>query len=130
MIASSKPRKQRLVRYTASNHQRQKFVHARIAKELASKLGVKRRSASVRKGDTVKIMSGDSRGKSGKVSSVDMHRAVVFIEGIARKNAKGKESLIPISASNVYITDMDLGDKLRAAKMQVAAKPSPEAKKQ
>ncbi len=120
MMQSSKPRKQRLFRYTASNHLRQKFVHARIAKELAKKLGVKKRNTAVRKGDTVKVMSGDSRGKSGKVSGVDMHRAVVFIEGITRKNAKGKESQVPISASNVYITDMDLGDKLRAAKMQVA----------
>lgn len=128
MIESSKPRKQRLFRYTASNHLRQKFVHARIAKELASKLGIKKRSAGVRRGDTVKVMSGASRGKSGKVVSVDLDRAVVFVEGITRKNAKGKESQIAISASNVYITDMDLSDKLRGAKMQVAKQPAVQAK--
>ncbi|MDE1855254.1 MAG: 50S ribosomal protein L24 [Candidatus Micrarchaeota archaeon] len=119
-MESGKPRKQRLFRYTAANHLRQKFVHAHIAKELASKLGVKKRSISVRKGDTVRVMAGASRGKSGKVTAVDLRSAAVFIEGITRKNAKGKESLVPVSASNVYITDMDMSDKLRAAKLQVA----------
>ncbi len=118
MIQSAKPRKQRLFRYTASNHLRQSFVNAHISKELAAKLGVKKRSIGVRKGDTVKVMSGSSRGKTGKVLGVDLGRAVVFVEGITRKNAKGKESQIAINASNVYITDMDLGDKLRSAKMQ------------
>ncbi|MCL5238896.1 MAG: 50S ribosomal protein L24 [Candidatus Marsarchaeota archaeon] len=118
MIQSSKPRKQRLFRYTASNHARQRFANAHISKELAAKLGVKRRSIGVRKGDTVKVMSGASRGKTGKVTEVNMQRAVIFVEGITRKNAKGKESQIAIHASNVYITDMDLGDKLRSAKMQ------------
>lgn len=120
MIASSKPRKQRLFRYNAPNHIRQKFVHAHISKELAKKLGVRKRSLQVRRGDTVKVMSGNSRGKSGKVSGVDLRRAVVFIDGIARKSAKGREIQIPISASNVYITDLDMTNKLRSAKIEAA----------
>jgi large subunit ribosomal protein L24 len=127
MIQSGKPRKQRLFRYTASNHLRQRFVHAHIAKELAAKLGIKRRSIGVRRGDTVKVMAGASRGKSGKVSGVDLHKAVVFVEGITRKNAKGKETQIPISASNIYITEMDMNDKLRTAKLQAVR---PAAKQQ
>lgn len=127
MIQSSKPRKQRLFRYNAANHLRQRFVHARIAKELATKLGIKRRNVGVRKGDTVKVMSGASRGKTGKVLGVELGRAIVFVEGITRKNAKGRESQIPISASNVYITDLDLNDKLRSAKLQIAR---PAAKQQ
>ncbi len=122
MISSGKPRKQRLFRYTAPNHVRQKFVHAHIAKELAAKLGIKKRNVAVRRGDTVKIMSGKSRGKTGKITNVDLHRAKVLVEGIARKNAKGKESQIPISASNVYITDLDMGDKLRSSIIGVAKK--------
>jgi large subunit ribosomal protein L24 len=123
MIQSGKPRKQRLFRYTASNHLRQRFVHAHIAKELAAKLGIKRRSIGVRRGDTVKVMAGANRGKIGKVSGVDLHKAVVFVEGITRKNARGKETQIPISASNIYITEMDMNDRLRAAKLQ-AVRPS------
>ncbi len=120
MIASGKPRKQRVFRYTAPMHVRQKFVHVRLAKELAAKLGVKRRSIAVRRGDTVKVMSGESKGKTGKVSSVDLGRAIVLIEGVARKNAKGKEMQIPIKSSNVYAIDLDLSDKLRSAKLEGA----------
>lgn len=119
MIASGKPRKQRLFRLRASMHDRQKFAHAHISRELAAKLGIKKRTTSVRRGDTVKVMSGSHRGKSGKVLAVDLNRAVIFIDGINRKSAKGKEVQLPISPSNVYLTDLDLSDKFRTAKMQV-----------
>lgn len=120
MIKSGKPRKQRRFRFTAPMHVRQRFVHVRVSKELAAKLATKRRSVAVRRGDTVRIMSGSSRGKTGKVLSVDLRKGAVFVDGIARKNAKGKELQIPIVASNVYAIDLDLGDKLRAAKLGAA----------
>ena len=120
MIKSGKPRKQRKFRFTAPMHVRQKFVHVRVAKELAAKLAIKRRSIAVRRGDTVRVMSGGSRGKTGKVASVDLKRAIVLVEGIVRKNAKGKESQIPIKSSNVYAIDLDLSDKLRSARISGA----------
>ncbi|MGA3020376.1 MAG: 50S ribosomal protein L24 [Candidatus Micrarchaeales archaeon] len=118
MIESSKPRKQRLFRYNAPMHVRQAFIHAHISKELAAKLSIRRRNIGIRRGDSIKVMNGKSRGKSGKVLSVDLKRGTVFIEGISRKNAKGKELQIPISASNVYITDLNLTDKKRADKIE------------
>src|SRR5208283_955179 len=120
MITSAKPRKQRLFRYTAPMHERQKMAHAHISKELASKLGIGKRSIGLRKGDTVKVMSGKSKGKTGKVTEVDLKRSVFFMEGVFRKNAKGKEKQIPVSISNVYITDLDLTDKLRNAAIEEA----------
>ncbi|VVB76803.1 50S ribosomal protein L24 [uncultured archaeon] len=120
MISSSKPRKQRIFRFTAPMHVRQKFVHARIAKELAAKLGISKRNIAVRKGDTVKVMSGSHKGKTGKVTTVDLKRTIVIIDGISRKNAKGKELPIPIKTSSVYVTDLDLSDKLRTAKIEAA----------
>ncbi len=44
----------------------------------------------------------------------------MLVEGITRKNAKGKELQIPIKSSNVYVTDLDLSDKLRSAKIEGA----------
>ena len=102
-----------MYRFTAPMHVRQKFVHVHISKELKQKLGIKKRTAQVHAGDTVKVMVGSNRGKTGKVSKVNMKRGIVMIEGIVRKNAKGKEQPIPIRTSNVYITDMNLNDKLR-----------------
>ncbi|MDE1804496.1 MAG: 50S ribosomal protein L24 [Candidatus Micrarchaeota archaeon] len=112
-IQSSKSRKQRKFRYTAPLHVRQGFVHVHISKELATKLGIKKRTIAVRKGDTIKVMAGGQKGKSGKVSSVNLRSAKILVEGIVRKNMKGKESMIPISSSNVYLTEIDAKDKLR-----------------
>ncbi len=120
MIASAKPRKQRLFRYTAPMHERQKMAHAHIAKDLAAKLGIKKRNIGVRKGDTVKVMTGKNRGKSGKVTEVDLKRSAVLMEGVFRKTSKGKEKQIRVPVANVYITDLDLTDKLRAAKIEQA----------
>ncbi len=118
MIESSKPRKQREFRFgSAPMHARQHFAHAHIAKDLAKKMGIKRRSIEVRRGDTVKVMSGGNRGKSGKVNSVDLRKSVLFIDGVVRKKAKGKEVPVPVYISNVYITDFDLTDKMRKARL-------------
>jgi large subunit ribosomal protein L24 len=118
MIESSKPRKQRIFRYSAPMHLRQHMVNAHISKQLSEKLGIKKRSIAVRKGDTVMVMKGSSKGKSGKVSDVDLNRYTVTVEGVVRKNAKGKELPIPINASNVYITDLNDSDKLRKEKIE------------
>ncbi len=118
-MSSVQPRVQRLRRFTAPMHLRQKFAHAHVAKELKAKLGLKKRAVQVRKGDTVKVMSGKFFGKAGKVSKVDLRDSTVQIDGIVRKNAKGKEMPIPVRINAVYITDMDLTDKLRKAKLGV-----------
>jgi large subunit ribosomal protein L24 len=113
MIQSSKPRKQRYFRFNAPMHIRQNFVNVHISKELSAKLGIKKRSIEVRKGDTVKIMSGDNKGKLGKVTEVNLSNGKVSIEGVSNKNAKAKEKNIPIYASNLYLIDIDLADKIR-----------------
>jgi ribosomal protein uL24 len=94
-------------------HVRQKFVHVHISKELKQKLGIKKRTAQIHSGDTVKIMVGKNKGKAGKVSSVNMKLGTLTIEGIVKKNAKGKELQIPIRTSNVYITEINAEDKIR-----------------
>ncbi|MEM3781574.1 MAG: 50S ribosomal protein L24 [Candidatus Micrarchaeaceae archaeon] len=118
---SSKPNKQRFARFNADLHIRQHFVHAHISKELMQKLGLSKRSTQLHRGDTVKIMSGSLKGKTGKVHSVSLRRGRAEIEGITKKNARGKEKFIPISVSNLYIIDMDLSDKRRASKLRYIA---------
>ncbi|HOV52389.1 MAG TPA: 50S ribosomal protein L24, partial [Methanothrix sp.] len=50
-MKSIQPRKQRKERYTAPLHRRQKYMHAPLSKALREEL--KKRSAELRKGDTV-----------------------------------------------------------------------------
>ena len=118
MIESAKPRKQRKFRYNAPLHTRQHFLHAHLSKEARQKLGIKARSVQVSKGDTVKVMVGKKKGSTGKVTAVSLRKNVIYIDSYMKKNAKGKEFGMPINVSNVYITDLNLADKVRAAKLR------------
>lgn len=99
---SIQTRKQRKARYAAPLHQRQKFVHAPLSKTLAKSLNAKR--LMVKKGDTVKVMVGDNKGKTGVVDSVNLKLEKVYINGVERVKKDGNKVLIPINPSNVRIT--------------------------
>lgn len=118
-MRSSKPRKQRFFRYNAPLHVRQHFLHSHIDKSLKKKLNLKKSSVQISKGDTVKIMAGSKRGTTGKVTRVNLGTGRISIDSLTKKNARGKEFNIPVSASNVYITDLNLTDKYRAEKLKV-----------
>jgi len=120
MIKSSKPRMQRLFRFNAPLHVRQKFVHSHVDKALKTKLNLKKSAVQLSKGDTVKIMSGSRKGTTGKVTRVNLRTGRINIDSLVKKNARGKEYNIPLSASSVYIIDLNLTDKYRAQKLKVA----------
>ncbi len=120
MIVSSKTKKQRKKFYFAKLHQRQKFFGANLSKELRKVL--KKRSLSVRKGDKAKVVRGKHSGKTGKVAGVNYAKIQVFIEGIMRKKADGKEVFIPIHPSKLQLVELVTEDKkrevLQAAKIK------------
>ncbi len=116
-MVGGQARKQRIFRFNAPMHARQNFVHAHIDKATRQKLGIKTRSTQLHKGDTVKVMTGSNKGKSGKVMAVNLRTSKITVSNVTRKNARGKEYGIPISANNVYITELNLEDKLRVKKL-------------
>ncbi|MCB9358574.1 50S ribosomal protein L24 [Candidatus Woesearchaeota archaeon] len=109
--ASSQPRKQRKYQYNAPMHISGKFVSANLSKELRPKYGV--RSIRLRKGDKVRVLRGQYKGKSGKVERVSLKYTKVFITGIELLRKDGTKSLIPVEPSNLQITDLDTSDKKR-----------------
>jgi large subunit ribosomal protein L24 len=119
-IRSKQPRKQRKYRANAPKHILHKFMGATFSKELREKYG--RRNIPVRKGDTVKVMRGQFRGKTGKIEHVDMKSSRVYIDGIEVLKKEGTKIRFPIHASNIMITSLNLDDKKRAKKMQKGAK--------
>jgi large subunit ribosomal protein L24 len=134
MIKSSKPRYQRRFRFNAPMHQRQHFLHAHIDKALRSKLKIAKRTVQISKGDTVKVMSGAKRGSTGKVVSVSLRTGRITIDTLTRKSMRGKEVKLQIYASNVYITDLNLTDRYRAARLkltpvQISAQAKPKEEK-
>lgn len=113
---SRQPRKQRKFRYNAPLHARQRFVSATLDKKLRKEFGV--RSLPVRRGDEVVVMRGSFKNKAGKVSSVDLAKAKVYVETIKRKKVSGQEVEIALESSNLKITKLNLEDKKRRKFME------------
>ena len=105
MIDSIQPRKQRKFRYNAPLHLRKKMVGVHVSKELRAKLGTKRRSVPVHRGDKVKVLRGDKSGHVGKVNEVNLKDLKVYVEGITVKTAKGVEKLRAIDPSNLLLLE-------------------------
>ncbi|MFH0836282.1 MAG: 50S ribosomal protein L24 [Candidatus Micrarchaeota archaeon] len=99
---SSKPGKQRKARAQAKLHERQKFVTARLGKELRAKS--KKKKMPVRKGDSVKVVRGKFKKKTGKVTRVNLKNSIVFVEGCLISKQGGKEVQAPLQPSNLIIT--------------------------
>lgn len=114
--SSTQKRKQRKFLFKAPLHIKHRIMNAGLSVELKKEYGI--RSLPVRKGDTVKVMVGDSKGKSGKVAKVSLSRMRIFVEGCDVAKADGTKALYPIHPSNVKIEKLDLSDKLRVAKIE------------
>ena len=110
-IKSRQPRKQRKYRYHAPLHIRQKLVSAHLDKKIRGSYG--KRSLPIRKGDEVIVLRGEFKKKKGNVTRVDLKKLKIFIDNIKRKKVSGQEFEIPIDPSNVMITSLNLGDKMR-----------------
>lgn len=78
------------------------MVHAHLSKDL--RIQKKKRALPVRKGDTVKVVRGKFRGRSGKVTAVNLKNTTVSVEGMVLKKQSGKEIMAKIHPSNLVIT--------------------------
>ena len=113
---SKKPRKQRKYRFKAPLHIKQKFVHVHLSKELREKH--KKRNTTVRKGDTVTVLRGQFKGKSGKIDRVNLKTTKVYIQGIESAKKDGTKTFYPFSPSNLMIIELNLSDKKRAKSLE------------
>lgn len=80
----------------------------------------------VKTGDTVKVIAGDERGKTGRIIAVDIDKQRVKIEGLnlvtkhlkpSAKNPQGGIEKVeaPIHASNVALIDPKTSERTKAA---------------
>ena len=109
--ASKQPRKQRKYAANAPIHLKKKLMSSNLSKELRKKYD--RRSLTIRKGDTIKIMRGKFKKKKGKVLMVDLKAQRVEAEGIQIKKQDGSKINFPLKASNLQIIELNLEDKKR-----------------
>ncbi len=111
---SVQPRKQRKYQYQAPKHVRGKLLSAHLSKELRQKY--KCRSIRLRKGDKVKIVRGEFRGKEGKIERVDLKKSRVYLAQIEISKKDGSKVRPPIPASNLVILELEANDKRRIKK--------------
>ncbi len=109
-----------------SKHQLDKMLGATLADELREQY--KKRTMRVVKGDSVMVMRGEYKGRGGKVENVNIERGILHIEGMQREKIKGGQVKVPIHASNVKITALNLSDKIRSNKLH-GVKPEAAEKK-
>lgn len=109
--ASIQPRKQRAFIRNAPLHTRSNLMCSHLSKELREKY--KTRSLRVRKGDKVKVMTGQFKNTIGKIEKVNTKKHKLYITGVEQKKIDGTKAMYPIHPSNVLITELDLEDKRR-----------------
>lgn len=118
--ASRKPSKQRKFRANAPKHIKGKLMAAHLSKELMKKYNT--RSIRLRKGDSVKVMKGQFRGKSGKIDRVNTKKSKAYITGIEFVKKDGSKALYPIHASNLLAEELNLEDSRRTKRIGGKAK--------
>ncbi len=110
-ISSTKAKKQRKYRANAPLHIKKKFLGAHLSKDLRTKQ--KARAMVVRKGDTVKVMRGQFKGRTGKVERIFTQLEKVYIAGVETKKLDGSKSFYPVNPSNLMIIELVSTDKRR-----------------
>ena len=110
------PRKQRKRLAEAPLHERHRQVRATLDDDLRERYD--RRNARVNAGDEVEVMRGDGAGESGEVLWVDLKAGTVGVEGVTLEKADGEEVARPLDTSNLRITDLDLSDDRRRARLE------------
>ena len=113
---SKKSRKKRKFLYDAPLHKRRKMIASTLSDELREKY--KRRNLPVRKGDKVKIMRGDHKGKTGDVMKIDTKKYRIYVDGVTVKKAAGEDAPKAIHASNVMIISLFMEDNKRRAMIE------------
>ena len=108
-------------------HKLDKMLGASLADEVRDQY--KRKTMRVVKGDSVMVVRGEYKGRGGKVEEVNTEHGTLHIEGMQREKIRGGQVKVPIHASNVTITALNLEDKRRSSRLQ-GVKPEATEKKE
>jgi large subunit ribosomal protein L24 len=108
---SKQPRKQRKWLVKMPLHLRRKQIKAHLSKSLREKF--KRRSIPLRVGDKVKVMRGKFKDTETQVVEVDLKNGKIFADKITVKKRNNRVVLVPLKASNLLITELNIEDKRR-----------------
>ena len=97
--------------HRAMNQILNKQICASISKDLRKKYS--RRSIRIMIDDTVKVMRGEYKGLTGKVTKISTETSGVAIEGNKKEKLKGEKIDVYIHSTNMIITSLNTDDKWR-----------------
>ncbi|MBI5696910.1 MAG: 50S ribosomal protein L24 [Thaumarchaeota archaeon] len=113
--------------YQASVLTRSKLLCSHLSKDLQQKYH--KRSVRVTEGDTVKVLRGEFKGVSGKITKISTTKSGVAVEGVKKEKLKGGNLDVLIHPSNLIVNDLNTEDKWRINKLEGKnAKPVKETK--
>jgi large subunit ribosomal protein L24 len=119
-MLSSKPRKSRKAFMEMPSHKRVKKVSGHASEKVKKETG--KRAVSLRKGDIVKVVRGNFKGKTGKIVNINHAKLKITIDGVKRKKSDGTEILMPIDPSNIIVQELDKSDAKRFGKKKEGKK--------
>ena len=105
-----------------------KQICAPISKDLRKKYS--RRGIRVMTDDTVKVIRGEYKGITGKVTKISTENSCIVIEGNKKEKAKGEKVDVYIHSTNVIITSLNTDDKWRIKILEKKSKSKIKAMKE
>ena len=119
---SPQPRRQRKAVFTAYLFERHRKMAVPLSRELRQRYG--RRQVPVRKGDTVRILSGSYVGREERVARVDLRGYSVTLDNVTGKTADAKLKPLPIRPSHILLVRLNLSDPWRRRLLKVTEAPA------
>lgn len=117
------PRYQRKAVFTADLFHRRRMMAVPLSRELRRRYG--RRSLPVRKGDTVRILSGSYVGREERVAKIDRQAYSVTLDNVTGKTADAKLKPLPIRTSHLVLTKLNLSDAWRRRILKITEAEAP-----
>jgi large subunit ribosomal protein L24 len=112
------PRRQRKALYTDSTFHRRRRMSVPLSRELRARF--RRRSVPLRKGDTVRVLSGSFLGREERVQRVVRRDYSVVLDNVTLKSGEDKLKPLPIRPGHLVITKLNLSDAWRRRSLKVA----------
>lgn len=113
--------------YHATAVVKSRQLSSHLSKELQKKYN--KRSIRIIEGDTIRVLRGEFRGVTGKITSVSTPKNGVSVEGVKKEKLKGGNLDVFIHPSNLIVTELNTEDKWRQNKLDgKKTKPVKEAK--
>jgi large subunit ribosomal protein L24 len=105
--------------FTANHQERRRMMAVPLSRELRQRYG--RRSLPLRKGDTVRVLSGSysTVGEERRVAKVDRRHYRVTLDNVTTKTADAKLKPLPIRTSHLVLTKLNLSDPWRRRVLRV-----------